>query len=122
MDRKNRISANSTQYWRCCRCRQSGVDAASPAALGGCRFASTASCHRNRCTPEDLGARIKALNDHGVEYAVIGESAMMFHVFPSATRHIDLLLPLSRSSNRKLRTALMELAFNQEALQGLNSG
>ena len=73
-------------------------------------------------TPDDLGALVKALNDHGVEYAVIGGTAMMFHGFPRATKDIDLLLPLSRSSNRKLRTALMELAFNQEALQGLNSG
>jgi hypothetical protein len=70
-------------------------------------------------TPDDLGALVKALNDHGVEYAVIGGTAMMFHGFPRATKDIDLLLPLSRGNNRKLRAALMELPFNQQALQGL---
>jgi hypothetical protein len=70
-------------------------------------------------TTDDLGLLAKALNDHGVEYAVIGGTAMMFHGFPRATKDIDLLLPLSPGNNRKLRAALKELPFNQEALQGL---
>ena len=70
-------------------------------------------------TTDDLGLLAKTLNDHGVEYAVIGGTAMMFHGFPRATKDIDLLLPLSPGNNRKLHAALKELPFNQEALQGL---
>lgn len=70
-------------------------------------------------TTDDLGLLAKVLNDHGVEYAVIGGTAMMFHGFPRATKDIDLLLPLSPENNKKLHAALKELPFNQEALQGL---
>ncbi|MFN9489115.1 MAG: nucleotidyl transferase AbiEii/AbiGii toxin family protein [Betaproteobacteria bacterium] len=70
-------------------------------------------------TASDLGELVRALNEHGVEYAVIGGTAMMFHGFPRATRDIDLLLPLSRENNKKLQAALGALPFNQEALKQL---
>jgi len=70
-------------------------------------------------TANDLGELARALNEHGVEYAVIGGTAMMFHGFPRATRDIDLLLPLSRENNKKLQAALGALPFNQEALKQL---
>lgn len=67
----------------------------------------------------DLEELVRALNRHQVEYAVIGGTAMMFHGFPRATKDIDLLLPLSHENNKKLRAALAELPFNQEALKNL---
>lgn len=70
-------------------------------------------------TANDLGELARALNEHGVEYAVIGGTAMMFHGFPRATRDIDLLLPSSHENNRKLRAALQALPFNQQALKDL---
>lgn len=70
-------------------------------------------------TAHDLAALAKALNEHGVEYAVIGGTAMMFHGFPRATKDIDLLLPLNHENNRKLRAALLSLPFNQAALRHL---
>lgn len=70
-------------------------------------------------TPDDLGELARALNDHGVEYAIIGGTAMMFHGFPRATKDIDLLLPLSHENNRKLQAALKVLPFNQDALKDL---
>lgn len=70
-------------------------------------------------TSNDLGELAKALNEHDVEYAVIGGTAMMFHGFPRATKDIDLLLPLSHANNRRLRAALKTLPFNQEALKDL---
>lgn len=70
-------------------------------------------------TANDLGELAKALNEHGVEYAVIGGTAMMFHGFPRATKDIDLLLPLSHENNKKLQEALRALPFNQEALKHL---
>ena len=70
-------------------------------------------------TPNDLGELAQALNKHGVEYAVIGGTAMMFHGFPRATKDIDLLLPLSHENNKKLQAALKALPFNQEALKDL---
>jgi hypothetical protein len=71
-------------------------------------------------TAYDLGELARALNAHGVEYAVIGGTAMMFHGFPRATRDIDLLLPLSRDNNKKLQAALKALPFNQKALKHLD--
>ncbi len=70
-------------------------------------------------TTNDLDELAKALNDHDVEYAVIGGTAMMFHGFPRATKDIDLLLPLSHENNKKLYAALKTLPFNQKALQHL---
>jgi hypothetical protein len=70
-------------------------------------------------TTNDLDALANALDEHGVEYAVIGGTAMMFHGFPRATRDIDLLLPLSSENNKKLYAALKALPFNQEALKDL---
>ncbi len=62
---------------------------------------------------------MRVLNQHKVEYAVIGGTAMMFHGFPRATKDIDLLLPLNHENNKKLHAALEELPFNQEALKEL---
>ena len=68
----------------------------------------------------DLEALAGVLHRHQVEYAVIGGTAMMFHGFPRATKDIDLLLPLSHENNKKLRAALADLPFNQEALKKLD--
>jgi len=70
-------------------------------------------------TARDLEALISALNQHGVEYAVIGGTAMLFHGFPRATKDIDLLLPLSPDNNRRLHEAFRALPFNQDALKQL---
>ena len=67
----------------------------------------------------DLEELVRALNQHQVEYAVIGGTAMMFHGFPRATKDIDLLLPVNHENNKKLHAALAELPFNQEALKEL---
>lgn len=73
-------------------------------------------------TTNDLDALTRALNEHDVEYAVIGGTAMMFHGFPRATKDIDLLLPLSPENNKKLYAALKSLPFNQAALKDLETG
>lgn len=70
-------------------------------------------------TGHDLEELARVLKQHQVEYAVIGGTAMMFHGFPRATKDIDLLLPLSHENNKKLRAALADLSFNQEALRKL---
>ena len=67
----------------------------------------------------DLEELVRVLNQHQVEYAVIGGTAMMFHGFPRATKDIDLLLPLNHENNKKLCAALADLPFNQEALKEL---
>jgi hypothetical protein len=71
-------------------------------------------------TRPDLEELARVLHRHQVEYAVIGGTAMMFHGFPRATKDIDLLLPLSHENNKKLRAALADLPFNQEALKKLD--
>lgn len=73
-------------------------------------------------TQHDLEDLVKVLNQHKVEYAVIGGTAMMFHGFPRATKDIDLLLPLAPKNNKKLQAALADLPFNQEALKALEIG
>ena len=50
--------------------------------------------------PNDLAVLAKALADFGVEYALIGGTAMAVHGFARATKDIDLLLPVDAGNVR----------------------
>ena len=58
---------------------------------------------------EDLMTLIRALNENGAEYLLIGGYALFAHGHHRATTDIDVLVPSSREAGRKVRDALMVL-------------
>ena len=60
-------------------------------------------------TLEDLKALIRSLNDHGADYLLIGGYALFVHGYHRATTDIDVLVPATQESGRKVRDALMVL-------------
>jgi predicted nucleotidyltransferase len=60
-------------------------------------------------TLEDLKSLINALNTQGVEYMLIGGYALFAHGYHRATTDIDVLVPATVESGRKIKQALMVL-------------
>lgn len=60
-------------------------------------------------TLDDLKALLRALNEHGVEYLLIGGYALAAHGYQRATTDIDVLVPATVEAGRKLKQALMVL-------------
>lgn len=67
----------------------------------------------------DLVLLAQALTAFGVEYALIGGTAMAVHGFSRATKDIDLLLPVNADNNARLLNALASIPGNIEALREL---
>jgi hypothetical protein len=64
----------------------------------------------------DLVLLSQALASFGVEYALIGGTAMAVHGFSRATKDIDLLLPVNADNNARLLQALASIPGNTQAL------
>lgn len=60
-------------------------------------------------TLEDLKTLIRALNDQGVDYLLIGGYALFAHGYHRATTDIDVLVPATLEAGQKVREALMVL-------------
>jgi predicted nucleotidyltransferase len=58
---------------------------------------------------EDLKAVIRALNDNGVDYLLIGGYALYAHGYYRATVDIDILVPATAEQGEKVRRALLVL-------------
>lgn len=58
---------------------------------------------------EDLKRLIRALNERGADYLLIGGYALLAHGYARATVDIDLLVPERRSAAEPLRDALLVL-------------
>lgn len=69
-------------------------------------------------TLQDLKLLIKALNDEGVEYLLIGAYALFALGYQRATTDIDLLLPRSLETGLRVKRAL--LALPEQAASELN--
>ena len=57
----------------------------------------------------DIVRVLAELERHGVEYALLGGTAMALHGFPRMTKDIDLILPRDPRNNARLLKALAEL-------------
>lgn len=68
---------------------------------------------------DDLVLLAQALTAFGVEYALVGGTAMAVHGFSLATKDIDLLLPVSADNNARLLKALASIPGNTQALSAL---
>lgn len=60
-------------------------------------------------TLDDLKDLLRALNEHGVEYLLIGGYALAAHGYQRATTDIDVLVSATVESGRKIKQALMML-------------
>jgi hypothetical protein len=60
-------------------------------------------------TLEDLKLLLRALNDHGVDYMLIGGYALAAHGYQRATTAIDVLVPSTLRSGQHVQQALMVL-------------
>lgn len=60
-------------------------------------------------TLEDLKTLLRALNDQGVEYLLVGGYALAAHGYQRATTDIDVLVPATIESGMKIKQALMVL-------------
>lgn len=65
--------------------------------------------YSRHATLEDLKSLIRALNQHGVDYLLIGGYALSVHGYFRATTDIDVMVPATEESGRKVREALMLL-------------
>lgn len=60
-------------------------------------------------TLEDLKLLLRALNEHGVDYLLIGGYALAAHGYQRATTDIDLLVPATLETGQRIKQALMVL-------------
>jgi len=60
-------------------------------------------------TLEDLKTLIGALNQHHVDYLLIGGYALFAHGYHRATTDIDVLVPATRKAGNQIKEALMVL-------------
>ena len=67
----------------------------------------------------DIRRVAQALQEHGVDYAVIGGIAMALHGFPRATKDIDLFLPIAPENNKRLLAALQTIPESRKVLHEL---
>lgn len=58
---------------------------------------------------EDLKLLLRALNDHGAEYMLIGGYALAAHGYQRATTDIDLVVPSTLQSGQRIKQALLVL-------------
>ena len=60
-------------------------------------------------TLEDLKLLLRSLNEHGVDYLLIGGYALAAHGYQRATTDIDVVVPATVQAGRRVRSALMVL-------------
>ena len=58
-----------------------------------------------------IEAIVRALNDAGVRYLIVGGLAVMAHGYTRATKDMDLVLDLGEENLRRAMTALMLLGY-----------
>ena len=60
-------------------------------------------------TLEDLKLLLQSLNQHGVDYLLVGGYALAAHGYQRATIDIDILVPGTTASGQRIKEALMVL-------------
>lgn len=65
----------------------------------------------------DFREFLQLLNDHGVEYLVIGGHAVAFHGYPRATGDLDVWVAVDPDNATRLVSALRQFGFDVPELQ-----
>ena len=60
-------------------------------------------------TLEDLKLLLRSLNEHGVDYLLIGGYALAAHGYQRATTDIDVVVPATSEAGQRIKDALMLL-------------
>jgi hypothetical protein len=64
----------------------------------------------------DFNELFQLLEEHHVDYMIVGGYALAFHGFPRFTQDIDIFFELSLQNVARLREALVEFGFTEQDL------
>ncbi len=67
-------------------------------------------------THPDFEELLRLLEDHGIEYMIVGGYAVAFHGHPRFTKDMDLFFRLTEENALRLREALVEFGFPEHDL------
>jgi predicted nucleotidyltransferase len=67
-------------------------------------------------THPDFEELLRLLEEHGVDYMIVGGYAVAFHGHPRFTKDIDLFFQRSENNAQRLRQALLAFGFREEDL------
>ena len=59
---------------------------------------------------------LKLLEDHKVDYMIVGGYAVAFHGYPRFTKDIDIFFDVSPANKDLLRQVLVEFGFTNESI------
>jgi Nucleotidyl transferase of unknown function (DUF2204) len=65
---------------------------------------------------QDFEELLRLLEEHRVEYLIVGGYAVAFHGYPRFTKDIDIYYGISSGNIKKLQTALLKFGFPSEDL------
>lgn len=64
----------------------------------------------------DFEELLRLLEEHGIEYMIVGGYAVAYHGYPRFTKDIDLFFRLTRENALRLRQVLVAFGFREEDL------
>ena len=64
----------------------------------------------------DFEELLRLLEEHGVEYMIVGGYAVAYHGYPRFTKDIDVFFQMSEDNVGRLRQALITFGFREEDL------
>jgi predicted nucleotidyltransferase len=64
----------------------------------------------------DFEELLRLLEEHAIEYMIVGGYAVAYHGFPRFTKDIDLFFRLTKENAIRLREALVAFGFREEDL------
>jgi len=64
----------------------------------------------------DFEELLRLIEEHGIEYMIVGGYAVAYHGYPRFTKDIDLFFRMTSENALRLRQALVKFGFNEENL------
>ena len=64
----------------------------------------------------DFEELLRLIEEHGIEYMIVGGYAVAYHGYPRFTKDIDLFFRLTNDNALRLRQALVKFGFREEDL------
>ncbi len=64
----------------------------------------------------DFEELLRLIEEHGIEYMIVGGYAVAYHGYPRFTKDIDLFFRMTSENALRLRQALVKFGFNEEDL------
>ncbi len=67
--------------------------------------------------PKDFREFLKLLNDHGVEYLLVGAHAVNYHGYVRSSGDLDVWVAVGTENAKKLVSVLKEFGFSEKSVQ-----